>query len=128
MDVFGLNDGFSISGQVILSMPGELCMRCMGFLRDDLLAKEAANYGAAGGKPQVVWPNGVLASTAVGIFIDLFASWREVKPGSIFMEYDGNSHTVTKSVLWDYVEKRCQHFGDLSDLGDPFFRKTMGKH
>lgn len=55
MDVHEAGDGFCVSGQVILSMPGDLCMRCLGFLREDLLAREAENYGAAGGRPQVVW-------------------------------------------------------------------------
>ena len=52
----------SMAGQVLLSMPGFPCFKCAGFLNDDNLAKEAAKYGAAGGKPQVVWSNGILAS------------------------------------------------------------------
>ena len=66
MDVYGEEDAHFISGQAILSLPKHACMRCMGFLTEELLAKEAANYGKAGGKPQVVWPNGTLASAAVG--------------------------------------------------------------
>ena len=42
-------------GQVILSMPGEACMKCMGFLNDRNLALEAQKYGDAGDNPQVVW-------------------------------------------------------------------------
>jgi len=59
MDVKELSDGYLISGQMILSMPDELCMRCLGFLSEELLTQEAGRYGAAGGRPQVVWPNGV---------------------------------------------------------------------
>lgn len=33
------------------------------------LELEAQTYHAAGARPQVVWPNGVLASTAVGLVI-----------------------------------------------------------
>jgi molybdopterin-synthase adenylyltransferase len=76
MDVHDLGNQFAISGRVILSMPGELCMKCMGFLRDDLLAREAENYGAAGSKPRVIWPNGVLASLAVGVFVELVTPWQ----------------------------------------------------
>jgi molybdopterin/thiamine biosynthesis adenylyltransferase len=66
MDVHSVSNGFAISGQVILSLPGQPCMRCLGYLTDERLADEQRKYGAAGGKPQVVWPNGVLASIAVG--------------------------------------------------------------
>ena len=41
MDVHG-QDPPVIGGQVILSSPGGLCMRCMGFLTDAKLAEEAA--------------------------------------------------------------------------------------
>src|SRR5207247_199280 len=62
MDVTPMAPGFVVSGQVILSSPGEPCFRCLGFLNDDLLAGEAQRYGAAGDRPQVVWSNGALAS------------------------------------------------------------------
>jgi hypothetical protein len=39
------------------------------------LAAEAARHGDAGGRPQVVWPNGALASTAVGLAVDLVTGW-----------------------------------------------------
>ena len=49
MDVHESSGEFSISGQVMLSMPGKPCMRCMGLVTDEALAQEAAKYGAAGG-------------------------------------------------------------------------------
>lgn len=73
MDVHKVGAGFLISGQVVLITPGSPCLRCMGLVTDEALAQEARNYGAAGGKPQVVWPNGVLASTAVGLFTQLIS-------------------------------------------------------
>jgi molybdopterin-synthase adenylyltransferase len=42
MDVHESSGEFSIGGQVVLSMPGKPCMRCMGLVTDDALAKEAA--------------------------------------------------------------------------------------
>ena len=45
MNVTELADGYLISGQMILSMPNDLCMRCLGFLNEGLLAQEAARYG-----------------------------------------------------------------------------------
>lgn len=54
MDVHDDGDHFSITGQVALSIPGETCLHCMNILRPDLIALEAAQYGAAGDRPQVV--------------------------------------------------------------------------
>jgi hypothetical protein len=84
---------YRMGGQVILSMPGDLCMTCMGFLNKNSLAKEAVRYGAAGDRPQVVWSNGVLASTAVGIAVDLLIDWTRSLRCSIYLSYDGNNCT-----------------------------------
>jgi len=121
MDVTELSDGYLISGQVILSMPGELCMRCLGFLTEELLAKEAARYGAAGNRPQVIWPNGLLASAAVGTFVQLFTPWRSGMKPFMYMEYDGNDQTLLPSNRLQYLAGRsCPHFAN-SDVGDPFW-------
>lgn len=77
MDVHQTSDRYLIVGQVALSMPGEVCLWCMNVLRNDLLAQEAAQYGAAGGRPQVVWANGILASAAVGIMMQLTTPWHK---------------------------------------------------
>jgi molybdopterin-synthase adenylyltransferase len=90
MDVHKSSGEFSIGGQVMLSMPGKPCMRCMGLVTDDALAKEAARFGAAGGKPQVVWPNGTLASIAVGFFMKLVTPWETHKATPLLLEYDGD--------------------------------------
>jgi molybdopterin-synthase adenylyltransferase len=128
MDVTGSATGHVISGQVILSMPGELCMRCLGFINDDLLAEEAAQYGAAGTRPQVIWPNGVLASIAVGTFVQLVTPWHSDHHPVIYLEYDGNTQTVLPSNRLKYVVgKRCQHFSTPTDLGDPFWPSSSSK-
>jgi molybdopterin-synthase adenylyltransferase len=57
MDVHEVDGRYLIAGQVILTTPGALCLRCLGIVTEESLAREARNYGAAGGKPQVVWPN-----------------------------------------------------------------------
>jgi hypothetical protein len=122
MDVHEADGQFSISGQVILSMPGDLCMRCLGFLRTELLAKEAENYGAGGGRPQVVWANGVLASIAVGVFTQLFTPWHKAHSRAIYLEYDGNSQSISASNRLHHISGRsCPHFTDYRDLGDPFW-------
>ena len=123
MEVTSLGEEYVISGQVIVSMPGYPCMRCMGFLTDALLTAEVQNYGAAGGRPQVVWPNGVLASTAVGSFIATILPWQQSMRPPLYMEYDGNRGAVSPSNrLAVLAGKKCAHFDGHDDLGDPFYR------
>lgn len=123
MDVHANGAEFYIAGQVILSMPGERCLRCFGFLTDELLAREAENYAAAGSRPQVVWPNGVLASTAVGIFVQLVTPWHKTPLATAYLEYDGNTHFIVVSNRLRYTEgKTCSHFQEINALGDPFWK------
>lgn len=91
----------------MLSMPGTPCMRCMGLVTDDALAKEAERYGAAGAKPQVVWPNGALASIAVGFFMKLVTPWETRKAMPLLLEYDGDLQTVMPSNKLAYLPGYC---------------------
>lgn len=113
----------SMSGQVILSMPGGPCMTCLGYLNPVALAREANRYGDAGVRPQVVWANGVLASAAVGIVVDLITGWTGAPP-PIYLEYDGNLQTLVVPQRLAYVKKPCPHFPptESDTIGDPVFR------
>jgi molybdopterin-synthase adenylyltransferase len=82
-------------GQVILSMPGYACMQCLGFLNEMVLKEEARKYGDAGEQPQVIWANGVLASTAVGILVNILCKWSNNAQNVFYLSYDGNLHTIT---------------------------------
>ena len=122
MDVHEVRDGeFLIAGQVILSSPGNPCLRCCGVITDERLQREAEQYGAAGGRPQVVWPNGVLASTAIGLLMQLVTPWHSKAPEFTYLEYDGNKGTVTVSqrvaLLKGHV---CPHH-PADETGDPLF-------
>lgn len=118
MDVHGTS-ARSISGQVILSAPGGPCMRCMGFLNDDVLAKEAARYGNAGIRPQVVWSNGILASVAVGIAVDLVTNWTGLRRHYEYLVLDGNKPSLTASyTLRNLNPDGCRHF-PAADVGPP---------
>ncbi len=117
MDVHG-DEQHVIGGQVILSSPGGPCMWCMKFLTEERLAKEAARYGNAGPRPQVIWPNGVLASTAVGLGVDLVTNWTRARPGYAYLAYDGNEATLKPSLTLQGLANRCPHY-PLSDVGDP---------
>ena len=122
MDVHDLGEhGHLVAGQVILSTPGFPCLRCCGFITDERLKLEAARYGAAGGRPQVVWPNGVLASTAVGLAVQLITPWFPHPPAFTYLEYDGNRGTVSVSAHVAALKgKICPHHPP-EETGDPFF-------
>jgi molybdopterin-synthase adenylyltransferase len=123
MDVTRLSDSnYAIAGQMILSLPGGPCMRCLGFLTQPRLDQEENRYGDAGTNPQVVWSNGTLASLAVGTFVQLIAQWFDVRRDFEWLELEGNSQLVSKSRQPEYVLKGpCTHFAP-QDLGDPFFK------
>lgn len=116
-----------MAGQVILSMPGEPCLFCLGFLTEERLAQEAARYGAAGERPQVVWPNGVLASTAIGVVMDIVTGWTRQQDRVVYLSYDGNTGEVKPHVRLRYLQVRaCHHYG-AADLGDPILRRLSGR-
>jgi len=119
MDVHALNnEPPRMGGQVILSMPGGPCMFCLGFLNEATLAREGERYGNAGENPQVVWPNGVLASAAVGIAIDLLTDWTRSLREVVYLEYDGNAGTIKPHMRIRYLsERRCPHYL-LNEIGD----------
>ena len=120
MDVGVYGSSYTITGQVITSLPGGPCMRCLGFLTDSILAHEAAAYGAAGGRPQVVWPNGVLASIAVGQLVALLTPWHG-EPICPYLEYDGNRQRVgPSSRLAHLPDQPCPHY-PADQVGDPFW-------
>jgi hypothetical protein len=121
MDVHPIGSGgFLIAGQVILSMPGAPCLRCCGFITDERLTAEAKTYGAAGSRAQVVWPNGVLASTAVGLAVQLLAPWFTGTPPFTYLEYDGNKGTVTVSPRVERLKSHACPHHPPEETGDPF--------
>jgi hypothetical protein len=106
----------------ILSSPGHLCMTCMGFLTEEKLGRDAARYGNVGGRPQVIWSNGVLASTAVGIAMELVTGWARQTKTHAFLVYDGNNATLQDSItLKNLAAGACPPFRD-DDIGDPVFK------
>lgn len=126
MDVYESESGYYMTGQVVRSVPSEPCMWCLNVLDDKNIDAEAQKYGSAGGKPQVVWANGALASAAVGLFVEMVTSWNVSESSSICLEYDGNKNTLTKSNLMclpKVVKKICDHHSP-AEVGDPFFIKS----
>jgi hypothetical protein len=119
MDVKQHEAGHSIFGQAILSLPGSHCMRCFGFIRDELLQDEALRYGDAGERAQVVWPNAALASTAVGMAMSLLLPWHSKLSIDPYLLYDGNRLEITPSPRLKHLEKLpCGHYGSPTRTGD----------
>lgn len=112
---------FRMAGQVILSVPNMPCMQCLGFLNERNLGQEARRYGAAGPRPQVVWSNGVLASAAVGIGVDLLTNWSGRLTGPAYLSYDGNANALSPHPrLMSRMPDECPHH-KLVNVGDPIF-------
>ncbi len=125
MTVTAVGKGFLISGQVVRSMPGSPCMRCLGFITPDKLGREARKYGDAGANPQVIWSNGLLASAAVGLVVDLLTPWCSMPP-LIYLTLDANRGIVQPSPLAIDVEGlECPHH-TASEVGEPRFTKFEG--
>ena len=121
MDVHSIGDRFLISGQVALSTAPGPCLRCMGIVTEKSLGDEAQRYGAAGSHPQVVWPNGLLASSAVGLATQLVAPWYDRTSHSTYLEYDGNLGTLRQSDRLDVVRDLvCPHHPAV-ETGQFFF-------
>lgn len=98
-------------GQVQLSIPGEECLICRGFLSEANLAKEANEYGNAGNRPQVVWANGILASSAIGVLIDFITGWTQNRDKKVYLSYKGNKGHVTDHIKLSYgLPKSCSHY------------------
>ncbi len=124
MDVYKVENNLNhMSGQVILSMPFQPCMKCTGFLHPSKLAGEAAKYGNVGGRPQVVWANGVLASSVVGILVDIITGWTGQKNKQIYLAYDGNEGLLQQHVRIQHLgNKQCFHY-PADQIGPPIFQR-----
>lgn len=111
MDIHTNGENPVMSGQIQLSMPGAICMNCSDYLSEDGLAEEANNYGAGGGLPQVVWPNAILAASAIGILIDLVTGWIGDQRTYRYIDYIGNQNLLEDNGAIDFIkEKSCVHY------------------
>ena len=117
-DVVPDGTGHRMYGQAALSMAGGPCLFCQKVLSSNALSIEGARYGSAGPRPQVVWANGVLASSAVGIALDLMTGWSGDDGVFPFLTFDGNRGTVSADPRRTYCPDTCIHYPE-TDLGDP---------
>jgi molybdopterin/thiamine biosynthesis adenylyltransferase len=125
MDVYNDYEGEApcMVGQVILSMPDFPCMTCMNYLNESNLSKETAKYGKAGDKPQVVWANGILASNAIGVLVDLVTGWTKQKNKLVYLAYDGNRGIIEEHVRLRFLKTHCCSHFPIKEVSKPNFRK-----
>lgn len=112
-----------LAGQVVASVPDYPCFRCLGFLNEARLSEEAVeNYGDATVRPQVLWGNLKIASTAVSLAVKLVTGWAGPVKLPFYQQYDGNADTVMPHPRLTYLaaELVCPHF-PLDRVGRPFF-------
>lgn len=123
MDVFRFDSEHPrMAGQVFISMPGHPCMRCMGFFTDEDLHREGELYGDAGPNPQVIWANGVLASTAVGLAVGILTGWHGKNEELQWLSYDGNLGTLTHHIRSQFHNtEECPHY-PLDKVGPARFQ------
>ena len=124
IDVISTDGRTYITGQVAKSIPSKPCLWCLNILNEQNVNKEVQEYGAAGGQPQVVWANGIVASAAVGMFVELFTPWGPDQNQVLCLDYDGNKHAleVSNRMLFPSVQEGiCEHY-PKNLVGDPFFK------
>jgi molybdopterin/thiamine biosynthesis adenylyltransferase len=93
----------SAYGQVTLALPSGACLRCGPLLSDAVLERERRERPPgydrnpdAHGDPQVVSMNGVLASEAVNLALDLITGYARGKRNTNWWLYDGRAGTMAR--------------------------------
>ncbi|MDA3925251.1 MAG: ThiF family adenylyltransferase [Kiritimatiellae bacterium] len=111
MDVRSMAIGYEIYGQIALSLPEHPCLHCLGVISEKNLEHEAADYGDAGFRPQVVWPNGILASSAVGMAVSLISNWSGGTEPLFRLDYTGSTGLLHPPPTLQYLKGvKCPHY------------------
>ncbi len=105
-----------VAGQVAMSVPGEHCLRCFGVVTEAALQREAENYGDKAPAPQVVWSNGVLASLAVGMVVEMITAWKKNPSPHRMLRYDSSGIVAPPVELPYRLPAVCPHY-DLAQAG-----------
>jgi molybdopterin-synthase adenylyltransferase len=93
------------------------CRRYLAHLIDIGMDVHGDDKPTIGG--QVIWPNGVLASAAVGLGVEVVTGWTGRKRRYEYLVYDGNDGTLVRSpMLRGHGGTLCPHHV-VSDVGDP---------
>ena len=117
-----LANGSSLSaGRSSFLLQADHAYAAVASLLMNALRRKPNDYGAAGPRPQVVWSNGVLASIATGLLTQILTPWYPDPPAFVYLEYDGNKGTVSRSARMDALkESSCTHHPP-DETGEPMF-------
>lgn len=105
----------AIGGQVVSSLPGGPCLRCMHVVTDDSLAADREEYVAGAPEQQVVSMNGLLASQAVNTALALMTGYGRAHRPPLYLAYDGLRHELRRHPIYPGTEA-CPHY-DVADAG-----------
>jgi len=110
-------------GQVILVLPSTPCLRCW-FVTDAVLEQEREERPPgydrnpdAPGDPQVVSMNGVLASEACNVVLDLITGYSGGKRAGVFWQYEGRKGYLEPSEIPSF-RSNCPACAEAG-MGDP---------
>lgn len=113
MSVTSTQEETFMFGQVVLSHPKGLSFRCYNFCNEDDLSRDDKGYGNVGIRPQVIWPNSILAGIAVGVAVELFSNWTKKDNFVNFYKHlDGNNFKVFDHILLEKAERIEAHSCD----------------
>ncbi len=112
----------AIGGRVMLVTPEGPCLGCLGVLDPVALAREAAGNERGGyiadqdeHAPSVISFNGVVASLAVGEFLNLVTRYA-VRPEPVYHRYDGVRGVIRSYTL--RAEQSCSVCAEIRGRGD----------
>ncbi len=97
-------------GQVALSLPGGPCLQCMRIITDERMAEDRLDYAVnAAPDQQVISMNGVLASEAVNVGLELITGFTNRDPIPAYIAYDAILHTLGPHPSFD-SNRDCAHY------------------
>lgn len=104
----------AVGGQIVTSVPNGPCLRCVGVITDESLARDREEYVAGPPEQQVIPMNGILASQAVTIALALLTGFSTSHPLPPHLLYDGLEHSLRSNTYLPDVP--CPHY-PLEDAG-----------
>jgi molybdopterin/thiamine biosynthesis adenylyltransferase len=110
-----VRDGRPISagGQIVTSLPGDLCFWCLEFLTDARLALERQEYAPRGTAfaQQVISVNGLLASQAVINALAIITGFLGKSSVSKYLVYNALRHTLSEEMIVSLkAGVTCEHY------------------
>lgn len=104
------DNGYQMFGQAVLSHPKGLSFRCYNFCSEEDIKRDDVGYGDVGIRPQVVWPNSILAGIAVGVGVDILSNWTKKSNFVNFYKHlNGNNFNVYDHLIFKTAERIGQH-------------------